>query len=293
MSDRRRERILRRLAVMGLLAILAVFPPDARAGAAPTGLESGTLVVLRWRADALGQTAFGSAVWIETGASQWRLSVADNGPASEDDLLCRVQAIHEIGEGWTVVPSEEGTAVVMPWRGEFSDYGRRVALYLELAMTLLVKGPHVASEDLDPSVEIRETRRSGRRGFGSSRAAGPDERPAVRSLLLPPGWSDNPFRTIADRLDPEEKDAGADADAFRRRMEHRGLGRGDDRETWSLDWDESDGARVLTIKSSRRSGDLSLELISTHPVSFHPDEILVPLWPLAELLESDDDLLKR
>ena len=48
----------------------------------------------------------------------------------------------------------------------------------------------------------------------------------------------------------------------------------------------------MSIKSSRRSGVLVLARVAAYNISYLPDEILMPLWPLADLIHLDRDSKK-
>jgi hypothetical protein len=250
----------------------------------PAAPELSELTTLRWRASAMGQSVFGSACWLQLADGTWRLSIADNGPASEIDELCLSHSLNETGEGWTIVPSATGSAIVMPWRREFTDYGTDVAVYLKLAMLLFRDGPDIDPDDLPESVEIIDksySRRQGQTAF-----AGGDREDAMH-IMLPRGYNDNPFGELADRLEGEGEPPEPKRNSFRDRMEQRGRGRGDDRETWTITWSRSDNRKIMSIGSSRRSGDLVLERVAAFTVSYLPDEVLMPLWPLADLIHLD------
>ena len=250
---------MRGLPILFLLILMAL-PPLARPsfGHEQHHAEpNGTLHTATWRFQAWGRSVSGLACWICEVDGRWRLEVTLS-DADNDSAVTPLTLLHQSGEGWTVVSADGIKTYMQPWRKKLesippADADRVVAL-----MALAEKGTGVVSvlESLGAQVRARVGRRA------VSRLPWADDTNPVEALVV--DWSN----TSGSHL--------------RGVLEGRGRGRGGPGEIWSLTFA---GPGTSRLSSSRRHGVLYLEYGRDWPAHYDPEEVFVPLWPLAELLD--------
>jgi hypothetical protein len=246
---------MRRPALATLAALL--FVHAWAAAAAEPERRVGPLRSATWRLGAWGHNAEGLACWLRDRDGTWRLEVRRiwPGEASEPALD---ELLHQRGEGWTAVAAGGHGAFVQPWRGRFEELtpARQIRLGALLAL---------AAAGRDAAVALA--------AYGAVMTPCPSRRAAARTPWagrIPAGGE-----TCLVTWPPGE---GSD---LRRRLEMRGLGRGDAVETWRVTFTEEHAWRLT---STRRTGTLQVAALPDSLVAYDPDEVFVPLWPLGEVL---------
>lgn len=233
-----------------LCLLLLISPEEVPAQAAPPAQDAPSTVEVRfvgWRGSAFGQQASGFACWIELEDGGWRAEAMLTREGESGVPGYREALLRRIGEGWTVSAPDPATLMVQPWGGPLRRPGPEELRALRLLR--LVVADYGAPD-------------------GGSLPAG---------ASLDGSGSD--YRLLLPVLSGARRSSGATA--FRAAMERRGRGRGAAIETWSVNRD----GPLLEIRSSRRSGLLQVETLAGEPAAGYADEMLLPLWPLEDLLE--------
>jgi hypothetical protein len=267
-----------RFPVLLVLALMGLFASPV-AGMTPEEFpqESARVTSARWTASAFSHHAAGSLCWIRAQDGSLRVEVLlENGEAPDEPQVPGIPAGPDLaplfsrtGEGWTLVlgPGEEGT--LNPWDREWRQVPAGLAQLARLVTTYVDVFPErpsgYSSSCSQPTGRIYQPRvlRSG----DDLSPAGVD-----RFELAPLGLDENPddFRN-----------------SFRRNLTDRGRGRGGPGEMIVLRWDQAGNqdSPGLTIRSSRRPGELHLEGPVQKAISSPDPEVFLPLWPLSQFFE--------
>ncbi|MFO7652473.1 MAG: hypothetical protein R6X25_01510 [Candidatus Krumholzibacteriia bacterium] len=258
----------------------ATTTPDT--ATAPDG-EPALLHHAVWEAGVLGRTVSGRAAWLRGRAGELRLEIlaeprdgrADHGAAHVTDELLRRQ-----GEGWTFTASgtEAVTAggdgpLLKPWGARWREAPAALATLLEQVVERVEAGPPVPDPRRDGERRTAGWRRPGLTATGAARVELPRLSPEMAVAVPTDDEAPPPLR--------------APRGCLRRDLVQRGRGRGADAEIVTFRWAGGQiGEPRLVVTSSRRTGSVALRHRGAQPVRHPGWETFVPVWPLADLIES-------
>lgn len=220
-------------------------------------VPNGELHTASWRFQAWGRSVSGLACWVSEVDGRWRLELATS-PENDDRADTPVSLLYQIGDGWTVVSVDGAKTYVQPWRDKLESVPAAAAARIVALLALAEKG--AGAVPVLESLGAHVNAGTGRRAV--SCMPWTDAKIAAESLAV--DWSNEGGSQLRDVL------------------EGRGRGRGGSGETWNLIFTGSGSSR---LSSSRRNGVLHLEGGDDWPAHYDPEEVFVPLWPLAELLD--------
>lgn len=253
--------------ICGLLAAML----GSSATAAPARDDS--LRAVCWRGWALGESAAGSACWLRDDGGALRVEIARHGDGEACARPAWGRLLLRGGQGWTCLADGERGGVLMAWGGRLEEFAPALALRLHVLAILLEAGPRWEQTELDGR---------GRWLPAARRYRQPRQPMAIASTAA--AARDGGGRRLALSCTAAAGDARGSSS--RRRLEARGRGAGGDGEIWTLRTaNAGDLAGALRIESNRRAGQLMLTPLEALPVSLDPEEVSLPLWPLAELLD--------
>lgn len=244
-----------------VLPILMGAAAGARGGC-DGGCDPGAYLAA-WRAEALGHAIEGHACWVVGTDEVLRLEVAldESGAGPVRSLF------QQSGQGWTVVLGEPGQGTFNGWAEAWRQVPPAFETWIRDA--LLCDGATTGVPVVwRPVPRPRFARRAGEA--------------AVYRWIAP---------TLA--LDDRAGNAGsATGSNLRDRLVRRGSGRGADREIARL---EVGGPRpaaspwragtTMRLGSSRRPGSIRWTILVRRAEIAVPDEVFLPLWPLADFLD--------
>ncbi len=265
-------------AAAGGLLVLLVLAGGAAAASVSDEPETGLLRFAGWRASFMGREEAGALCWLRSAEDRWRCEILAPGEVGDDRSLLLERA----GEGWTLIRADVDVATVQGWRRPFRELDARVAGAVGSVLAALDDPGFtpdvgcVARHAGDAAARIPAGGRPA--WFAAARKAVPDDVFRIDLPLL---------RAVgADSLAAAAVGDDRARSMVRSALESRARGRGAPVETWTCARLVNDGgAPRLRLSSSRRPGSLVLELRGTLPVAYHPDDVFLPLWPLAEVLE--------
>ncbi|MDO9695320.1 MAG: hypothetical protein Q7W56_11335 [Candidatus Latescibacteria bacterium] len=245
-----------------LMAGLACAAAACAAEPEPTvsALELG---VVSWRVDSLLADASGTAAWVHCPDGTWRLDLARATPgesgSSDSEAGTAEAVLGRLGEGWTAAAPGDGSVVLQAWDGPLRTLEPDQAARLVALLSLSANGGDPGRADVGPAVWRL---RSG--GSGHGRRV-PWEEPApapARRVLVWPAPDDGTSTLARD-------------------LASRGLGRGGAGEVWLVEAARDGGVRV---ESRRYAASLELGPPRREVRWGDPFEVVLPLWPLGEVL---------
>jgi len=248
---------MKRLRLLFLLFVIHLLPlaTPVLGHGGDHGVSNGTLHTATWRFQAWGRSVSGLACWISEVDGRWRLEVATS---DDDSADTPASLLYQIGDGWTVVSVDGSKTYMQPWRDKLESIPTADADRIVALLALAQKG--------SGAVPVLET-------LGAHVGTG-----AGRRVVSRMPWTDD--KIVAEALAVHWSNASGSH--LRGVLEERGRGRGGPGEIWSLIFTGPGNSR---LSSSRRSGILHLDGGRDWPAHYDPDEVFVPLWPLAELLD--------
>ncbi|MBA4377540.1 MAG: hypothetical protein C0395_02590 [Gemmatimonas sp.] len=238
--------------VAGWLGVAAAAEPE------PTtcDLDFG---VTGWRIEAPVGEALGTAAWVRCPDGAWRLDLARTEPG-DPETGTAAAVLGRLGEGWTAVAPGDGSVVLQAWDGPLRTLEPAQAERLAALLALATAGSDPVRAAVAPAV-WRE-RPAGAVGAGRTPWEVRASRAAPRLLVWPPD------------------DGGGSPLA--RDLAQRGLGRGGAGESWRVDIAPDGGVR---LESRRHAATLALEPPRLDSRRGDPFDVLLPLWPLGEVLD--------
>ncbi len=257
---RRRQPLLVGLAVGLAGASWSAVTLAAEPEPAACALQS---YVAPWRVEALLGDAAGTAAWVRCPDGAWRLDVALAAP-DDPDTGTAAAALGRLGEGWTAVAPGDGSVVMQAWDGPLRTLEPAQADRLTVLLALAVNGGDPTRAAVAPAVWRQ---RAGDRDLGR-RVPWETRAPAAAPLLLV--W-------------PADDDGAA---PLAHDLACRGLGRGGAGEGWRVGAGPDGGAR---LEASRLAATLELGPPQGAVRWGDPLEVVLPLWPLGEVLAESDD----
>ena len=258
-----------------LLFLFFLLPADC-----PADETASRSVLARWRATAFGEARQGLCCWVTGPEGALRLEVS--APQRPGEPARRIGSLLAWeGDGWTLILGEPGQGTLNRWREQW----RQPPPGLE---PLVRAGLADWSDEEIPTSPGGISNRPGGRP-SAWRSPSPELRGRIH---LERRW-EAPLLSLAPGHGPALI-PGFDPDSFRNRMIRRGSGRGGSAEIVTLEFSIPAGGRRaagpwspgtrLLVSSSRRPGQLQLDLLDS---TFHPDlsvEAFLPLWPLGWFL---------
>ncbi len=260
------DAILRHRTLLGLGALLWLLagPVDAGAG---EDLPC-DLVEVEWRFCGWGREVSGVACYLQPASDWLRIETVRQGIAESD----RRRLWSRRGSGWSLAQAGPEGGTLQPWGDAWRQAESWLLLYARVLVAAQEGGASAASAALDtPRRDDSATGPVHRTiGWRASARRGRDDFPTLR-LTLPPSVEPDERRSVLN---------------LRGRLAARGRGRGDPGEIWTLRWPADDS---LEVRSSRRSGTLTIRRTGRSPVTAPVPEAFLPLWPLAEVLAAIPD----
>lgn len=250
-----RPRRVRPFAI--LAALLAAAAGSAATEPEPDLLDL-ELGVAPWRFASPLADAQGTAVWVRCPDGSWRLDVALGEPGEEGTGTAEA-ALGRLGEGWTAVSPGDGTLVVQAWDGPLRELEPAQADRLRALLSLAESAGDPARAQVAPAVWRDRRGRSG---------------PAPRTPWDVRASAD----AIRDLIWPAPDDDGS---PLARDLASRGRGRGGAGESWRCDAAADGGIRLHGLRwgATLEAGPSRRAIRRGDPL-----EVVLPLWPLGEVL---------
>ncbi len=252
MNSARTIRLLFWLSLL-LMPVQSAGHQDTQTRDAPTG-ELHTAV---WRFSVWGREFTGDACWLMDAVGRWRIefAVAEAIRETRDTL---VSLLDQEGQGWTVVSTDGSAAYIQPWRDKLESIPAHEANMMGALLELAVSG----------SGSVAALRSNGATVSDAGQYR-------IRPRL--------PWHTGVETNGSMIVDwSGSYESNLKGTLEGRGRGRGGRGEIWRVDFTEPG---VWKLRSSRRSGVLHVTSGHIWRAAYDPDEVFLPMWPLAELLQ--------
>jgi hypothetical protein len=222
---------------------------------ASSALELG---VVAWRVESLLADAAGTAAWVRCPDGSWRLDLARGAPG-DPETGTAAAVLGRLGEGWTAAAPGDGSVVLQAWDGPLRTLEPAQAARLAALLSLSANGGDPGRAEVGPAVWRLRTG-----GRGRVRRV-PWEEPAsapARRVLVWPAPNDG-------------------ASVLARDLASRGLGRGGVGEIWLVKAARDGGVR---LESRRYAASLELGPPRREVRWGDPFEVVLPLWPLDEVL---------
>ncbi len=265
----KRKGILKNLLfLMPWLISLSFCPPAKGLTEDPDPHQN--LYFVQWQGHVFSWEHQGFACWVTDTAGNLRFEIMADGVSQYPENLHQLMSWNG-DEGWTAISvgGEEGT--FSRWQEEWQELPPSMNIWLMVIAHVLASDQGLAGPVLPSGV--REITPGGR-SLSSFKFVSSLDAHEVRRLQLPAFTFDNSGYDHGD-------------EGFRGMMTGRGRGRGG-RETILNLMGNASSEAGLVISSTHRPGKLVLAQLRTIKVSYQPEDVFLPWWPLSMNISLED-----
>jgi len=280
------QRTSRKASVLFLLtAVGLAVAPSWGSAAEDAPSDQGILSSTQWSASVLSHHAGGTVCWVFGSDGSLRVEVFQDHGSQTDaagnpgDLaaLDLAPLLTRTGDGWTLVLGPDDTGTLNAWNREWREVPVGLAQMVRLVTTSLRDYP------------VRPPENSQVRAVGISGRAGPIARPRILAAVPHHLEDQEVWRYQLASLELQDPES-MQAPGFRKNMVTRGRGTGGPGEILVLRWIRQTGQNDqtgygLSISSSRRPGEFSLQPPQRQEVPRPEPEVFLPLWSLSQFFK--------